>query len=190
MSCAEFAEVAVGEYAVGEVGAIVFGKEYVDGWFEPAVLVDVVEDDDVGRVVEILEVGDGEESVFGNDGGYRGEFAGHHGWLVADGIGIGVVLVGDNEALGVAAVTAAEHGDMHFVAEEREDVLYHRGLAGAACGEVAYADGGDVGCLLFTDAGIPQEVADGDPDSVPNGEGEEEIEDAFAMGGHVEGKKG
>lgn len=168
----ELAEVAEGQDAVGEVGFVVFGKEDVEGGLDGAVLVDVVEDNDLRRDLGLKQAADPFDPVLAHSHGEFGKFGGHHGRLVAQTRGA-VAAVVEEEATGVATVAPAEESGLVAGGQEAQEVFDMRRFARAAGTEVANPDGGDSGSLLTLDAQGIEKVAEPYSHGIPNGQGKE-----------------
>ena len=182
----EVAEFAPGHQAVLLHGTVIVDEDDVHIRAEPPVLERVVQDDDIG-LGDVLVQG-----FPGLLGGLeflrmREEPAPFHPVLV-HGDGHGRELLRDLqrfvaelegrslaahllEALGLALVPPGEDGDVGigpFVTLEEvpEDHLRVRGLSGAAHGDVAHADGGNVGLVRLFPALVVKQVAQGQHEPV------------------------
>jgi hypothetical protein len=156
---AKLAEVAIGHDVVGEIGLVVLGEEDVDGGFDGAVLVDVIEDNDLRRKLALEEPTDALDPILADGNGEFGKLAGQHGGLVAQ-TGGAVAAIVKEEALGVAAVASAEERRLVVRREETKKILDMRGLTSAAHGDVAHRDDGHAEVAALHDSHVKEEIPD------------------------------
>ena len=151
---------------------VVVDEQDVDAGLYIAVLVGVVEQDDVG--VLSTHVGsnalDAVAALAVDDHMDVGKLLHHLIGLVANVAG-GALLVGKHVAPALALVATTEHGYLHLVAQQTDEVLHMGRLAGASHRDVADGDDGDVVALALQDTELEHLVPESHPEAVEPAEG-------------------
>ena len=139
--CTAFAEAAEGEDMIGIKGTGIVGNEYVEAGLYGAVLVGIVEDDNVYIGPALQQGGNAYHAFFGHANDELGKLEVVLHGLIANAEGIGV-KIGNEESVGMPLVAAAHGGYLKLVLEQGDEVFDMGGFAGAAGGEVAHGDNG------------------------------------------------
>lgn len=155
-----FAQAAGGQQLVVYDKSVIVDKQYVYAGFDVSVLEGIVEQHHVDTSFRLVfgKPADAVTPVAVNGNGDVGKLLHHLIGLVADGACRGV-LVGHDVATAFALVATAEHCHTAPVAQQVNEILNVRGLAGTTYGYVAYRDDRHVKTLGLEQSYIEQRVA-------------------------------
>lgn len=181
-----FPEVSERQNPVVVEGAFVFGEEDVDRGLYITMLIDIVEHDNLGLLLQLHEIPNAFHSFLADRRDDIGEFGCHHRGLVAQQLGRRERgwLRGQMESFAFAAVTPTEEGCSIVVVKQSQEILGMGSFSGSSGSKVAYAYGGDGGRLLLEYPPIKKNAADTHACRIPDGKWEQTIGQYLADGLH------
>ena len=157
------AQTACGQQAIVDDQTMVIDQQDIDARLDITVLESIVEQYhiDIQTALVGCQVVDTTGALPIDSHGDTWELLLHLIGLVANHLH-GGILVGQHEALALSLIATTEHGHVHMVLQQADEVLYMRGLSSTAHRDVTHRDDRRTERAALQDSHLEQQIPDAD----------------------------